>query len=121
MISNVCGCVGFVKNVTDGKEVKNVIVADYTDLGDYHWNDIEDLLQINKEARDAIEHKVSEKVAMAICARLPKNDDEIDSMIRSGYDLAKHMSWEAVVEKFVLKSLHKAAQKNHNKTVCIRA
>ncbi len=115
VVTNVCGCAGFVRKVSGGEEVKNVIIADYTDLNGYNDWDLEDLQQIGKEARDRIEHKVSEKVALEICARLPKNDDEIDSMIKSGYDLAEHMSWEEVVKNYVLKSLDKVLHKEHAK------
>lgn len=125
IISNVCGCAGFVRDVTKGEEVKNVIIADYTNLGNGHINDIDDLLQIGKETRDRIEHKMSEKVALELCARLPRNDAETKSMIQSGYDLAKHMSWEAVVSNYILKGFHDAltakpckevhAQNHHNR------
>ena len=121
VVSNVCGCAGFVKEVTGGQEVKNVIIADYTNLGDYGWADLEDLQQINRQARDQIEHKVSEKVALEICARLPRNDDETNGVIQSGYELAKHMSWESVAENYILKSLNKAIQKKHDRRVQLRA
>jgi len=121
VMSNVCGCAGFVKEVTGGQEVRNVIIADYTNLGDYSWADLEDLQQINRQARDQIEHKVSEKVALEICARLPKNDDETNGVIQSGYELAKHMSWETVAENYILKSLTKAIQKKHDRRVHLRA
>jgi len=121
VVSNVCGCAGFVKEVTGGQEVKNVIIADYTNLGDYGWADLEDLQQINRQARDQIEHKVSEKVALEICARLPRNDDETNDVIQSGYELAKHMSWESVAENYILKSLNKAIQKKHDRRVQLRA
>ena len=112
--TNVCGCAGFVKDVTGGEDVKNVIVADYTQLNWDGWYDFEDYQQINKESRDRVEHQISEKVALEICARLPKNDAEVASMIESGYELAKHMSWEVVVSNYVLKSLRKATQKTHS-------
>lgn len=121
VISNVCGCAGFVKAVPGEAEVRNVILADYTNLGDYSWSDLEDLQQINKEARDHIEHNVSEKVALEICARLPKNDDESNEMLRSGYELARHMSWEVVAQKYVVKGLKKAIEKKHDKQVRLRA
>jgi len=121
VISNVCGCTGFVKAVPGGAEVRNVILADYTNLGDYSWSDLEDLQQINKEARDHIEHNVSEKVALEICARLPKNDDESNDMIRNGYELARHMDWETVAQNYVVKGLKKAIEKKHDKQVKLRA
>ena len=113
VVSNVCGCAGFVKAVTGGQDVRNVIIADYTQLNWDSWYDLEDLQQINKEARDRIEQQVSQRVALEICARLPKQDAEVASMIETGYSLAKHMGWEAVAEKYVLKSLRKATQKQH--------
>ncbi len=119
--TNVCGCAGFVKAVTKGREVKNVIVADYTQLDGGIWYDIEDIKQIGRAERDKIEHHISEKVALELCARLPKNDDEAASMLREGYDLAKHMSWEAVVENYVLKSLHKAVNKKHQQRMNMSA
>jgi hypothetical protein len=121
VISNVCGCAGFLKAVTGGAEVRNVISADYTNLGDYNWSDLEDLQQINREARDHIEHNVSEKVALEICARLPKNDDESNEMLRSGYELARHMSWEVVAQDYVVKGLKKAMDKIHDKQVRLPA
>jgi glycogen synthase len=118
VVSNVCGCAGFVKAVTGGNDVRNVIVADYTDLGaDSDHNDIEGMLRIDRQRRDNIEHNVSGKIAMELCARLPRNDDETEILIRSGYDLAKHMSWDMVVENYVLKSLYKALGAKHYKEV----
>ena len=121
IVTNVCGCAGFVKAVTKGREVKNVIVADYTQLDEDIWYDIEDIKQIGRAERDKIEHHISEKIAFELCARLPKNNEEADSMLQEGYDLAKHMSWEAVVENYVLKSLHKAVKKKHQRHMNISA
>ena len=121
VVSNVCGCAGFVKAVTGGQDVKNVIIADYTQLNWDGWYDLEDLQQIDKAARDRIEHQISQKVALEICARLPKNDAETASMIESGYDLAKHMSWEVVVNNYVLKGLRKAMQKIRQGQIHLRA
>jgi glycosyltransferase involved in cell wall biosynthesis len=113
VVSNVCGCAGFVRDITAGKDVPNVIIADYTDLDRQDYSDIEDMLTIDRYARDRIEKYVSQKVAMEICDRLPKTDGETETMIRTGYDLAKHMSWDVVVENYLLKSLGNALHKQH--------
>ncbi len=105
VFSGVCGCAGFVKDVTGGQETRNVIVADYTNLEAHADSDIEDLLQIDRTVRDHIEAGQSEKVAMQICSRLPKNEVEIESMIETGYNLAKNMSWDVVVRNYLLPSL----------------
>ncbi len=105
VFSSVCGCSGFLRDVTGAKDVKNVILADYTNLVTKSYVDIEDLLQIDRSLRDRIEASESEKVAMQICSRLPNNEDEIESMVRTGYELAKNMSWDVVVKNYLLGSL----------------
>jgi hypothetical protein len=105
VFSSVCGCLGFLRDVTGGQDVQNVIVADYTNLETHDYVDIEDLLQINRPVRDEIEAIQSEKVAMHICSRLPKNEPEVESMVHSGYELAKNMSWDMVVNNYLLNSL----------------
>ena len=110
VISNVCGCAGFVRDVSNGSTFKNVIIADYTDLSDHCFSKIDDPLNIDKAVRKHVENIVSDNVARQICSRLAKNETEIEAMIQDGYDLAKHMSWDAVVRKYLLTSL----QKTHN-------
>ncbi|MCE5184627.1 MAG: hypothetical protein LLF76_00685 [Planctomycetaceae bacterium] len=111
--TSICGCAGFVKAVTEGKDVPNVIFADYTELNGDAGMCLEDMLRIDRSYRDAIEHKISEKVALEICARLPKNDQEFNTMLQTGYELARHMGWESVVSNYVLKGFHKAIRKQH--------
>jgi len=106
VISNVCGCAGFLRDVTGERDVKNVIVADYTSLRTQDYADIEDMLQIDRPVRERIEASVSEKVAMQICSRLANNESEIESMIESGYQLAENMSWDIVVKNYLLRNLY---------------
>lgn len=108
VVSSVCGCAGLVRDISGAEDVKNVIIADYTSLERYNFADIEDVLQIDRSVRDEIEHSVSEIVAMQICSRLAKNESDIESMIESGYNLAKDMSWDVVVKNYLIKSLQKA-------------
>ncbi len=111
VFSSVCGCSGFLRDITGGQDVKNAIVADYTNLTPGKFSDIEDMLQINQPVRDRIEATESEKVSMQICSRLPKNEAEIEGMIQSGYELAKKMSWDIVVKDYLMKSLQKIPEK----------
>lgn len=113
VFSSVCGCSGFLRDVTCGEAVQNVIAADYTNLGTQGLRDIEDLLQIDRTVRDRIEASESEKVAMQICSRLPKNDAELECMIQAGYELAKNMSWDVVVDDYLLSSMRKIPDKIH--------
>ena len=54
VVSSVCGCAGFVNDVTRGEDVKNVIIADYTSLESHVFPDIEDLLQITNGLPEGI-------------------------------------------------------------------
>jgi hypothetical protein len=111
VISSVCGCSGFLRDVTGGQDVKNIIVADYTNLQTQDYADIEDLLHIDRAVRDRIEASVSEKVAMQICSRLPNSEAEIATMIETGHHLAENMSWDLVVKNYLLRSLGEAWHK----------
>ena len=73
----------------------------------------DELVRTKRAEKEEIEHKISEKIALEICARLPKNDNEFNRMLQSGYELARHMGWESVVENYVMKSLNKAVTKKH--------
>jgi glycogen synthase len=108
VFSSVCGCSGFLRDITGTENVKNVIIADYTNLETQKYTDIEDLLQIGRSVRNQIEARESERVAMQICSRLPKSHSEIESMVQTGYELAKNMSWDVAVKDYLLNSLQKA-------------
>jgi len=120
VISSVCGCAGFLRDVTNGQDVKNVIVADYTELKNHMLGDIEDMLQIDRPVRDKIEADVSKEVARKIISRLPKNESEIENMIQTGYSLAKNMSWDVVVKNYLLKNLQKTMDKQHSQSIYTR-
>jgi glycosyltransferase involved in cell wall biosynthesis len=111
VISDVCGCAGFLRDVTGGMDVKNVIVADYTSLQTQDYVDIEDMLRIDRRIRTRIENSVSEKVAMQICSRLPTSEFEIAELVSTGYKLARNMSWDVVVNNYLLDTLNRTGQK----------
>lgn len=103
--SSVCGCAGFVRDVTGGEDVKNVIIADYTDIQNLGSLDVEDLLNIDKDTRDRIETGVAERIAMQICSRLPNSEQETAELIETGWHIAQNMSWNAVVENYLTGTL----------------
>lgn len=111
VISSVCGCAGFVLGIAGAEGAKNLVVADYTKLNSHRFASIEDLLKIDESVRNQIEHSVSEKVAMQICSRLAKSESETENMIKTGYSLAKKMSWDVVVKNYLLPSLQKVLYK----------
>ena len=111
VFTNVCGCAGFLRDTTSGEPVKNAIVADYINLGESTFEDIEDMLQINRDVRDKIEACESQRIAMQLCSRLPKNNAEIEELLKTGYELASKMSWDTVVQHYILPGLHSITEK----------
>jgi glycogen synthase len=105
VITNVCGCAGFVSKVTGGKDVPNVLVADYTRLPP-EANHIQNMLSIGARERDAIEEVEAERVAGEILKRLPADARTREAFIKQGVDLAKHMSWEVVARDYLMPVLN---------------
>ena len=101
VITNVCGCAGFVEKVTGGRDVPNVLVADYTGLPDDHTS-LHQVLAIGPSERGAAEEKEAERVAGEILRRLPTDEKAREAFIAGGYELACRMSWEVVVRDYFL-------------------
>lgn len=110
VFSSVCGCAGFLRDVSPRQDVKNVIVADYIETHLSEQSDIEDLLQINTPALDQSERAVSHRIAHDLLVRLPQNDADVEDLLLRGHALAKNMSWEVVAERYLLTSLQDAWQ-----------
>ncbi|MFA5252886.1 MAG: hypothetical protein WC454_09930, partial [Phycisphaerae bacterium] len=120
VVGSVCGCAGFVLDVAGAEGAKNIVIADYTRLNGHETDKMEDLLKIDDSARREIEQAVSERVAMQVCSRLPKSDAETEDMIKTGYALAKNMSWDEVVKNHLLPCLQKVLDKSHNLVTCAK-
>jgi hypothetical protein len=104
VITNICGCAGFVEKVTGGKPVPNVLVADYTHMP--KGNDtLDNVLSIGSRERDRLEEEVADKVADEIIKRLPMDRKSHEKLIRDGYELAKQMSWEVVSRDYLMPAL----------------
>lgn len=116
VFSECCGCAGFVHKVTGGKETPNVIVADYTDLPTKGLRP-EQLLAIGQPQRDEIEHTVAALVAKDLLDRLPREPKEFEQFIQRGYDLATHMSWDAVARDYVVPGIQRAARAQRLKQI----
>jgi len=101
VITNVCGCAGFVEKVTGDRDVPNVLVADYTGLPDDHAS-LHQVLAIGPSERGAAEEKEAERVAGEILRRLPTDEKAREAFIAGGYELACRMSWEVVVRDYFL-------------------
>jgi hypothetical protein len=132
VFSSVCGCSGLLRDTVnsifaiddctienlqsqiDNLKLSNVIIADYTRLDGWLGNrksTIENLQLLDRAVRDQIEIKESKRVAEEIVQRLPQNESEIESLIRTGYRLAVNMGWDAIVKNYLLSGLQKTPQR----------
>ncbi|MGD0552311.1 MAG: hypothetical protein ABSB25_06630 [Sedimentisphaerales bacterium] len=112
VFTNVSGCAGFVSDAIVGTKpsskdgTRNVIIADYTSI-DGQFPQIKDLLAINRAARDRVEVAESREVADEILMLLPKSNAELAAMIENGRRIAQNMSWDVVVNDYLLPTLEK--------------
>jgi len=108
VVSDVCGCVGFVRRIAPPDQ-PNVVVADYTTLppgvaeGDYRA-----ALGIGQPQRDAVEAANARRVAAEIWAHLPHTAEAMARAIEEGYRISQEMSWEVVVAGYLLPGLKRA-------------
>ena len=107
VVSNVCGCCGFIQRATRERDVPNVVIADYTHLG-IPPDSIETILQFGVTERNEIEAENSRDIAAKLLGRLPRKPRDVEDMIQSGYEIASHMSWEVVVKDYFLPGLQRA-------------
>ena len=107
VVSNVCGCCGFIQRATDNQEVSNVVIADYTHLNTPPTS-LQDVLNIGLAERTQIEVENSRDIAAKLLGRLPRKPRDVEDMIKEGYDIASRMSWEVVVKDYFLPGLKQA-------------
>lgn len=103
VISSVCGCKGFVDHVTASKGTPNVIEADFTQLD--HDRDIESLLGMTRQERDAIERGIAKKIADQIIKRHPATEPARKKMLDQGQALVAKMGWNQVAGESLIPML----------------
>ena len=116
VVSDVCGCVGFVRQSIGmvrlslpveerQRPIANVIMGQYTHLQDWAV----DPMQIGREIRDDVERNTARIVAQLIVENLPRSDEEKQQLILQGYALSQRMSWDVVASEQLLPSLLRVA------------
>ncbi len=108
VVSNVCGCMGFVRAVEAGRQLDNVLEADFLQLPNPRTPDA--LLALDGTERDGIESVEGRRLAEAVIERLPREERTVRRRITDGYELARRMSWDHVVREYFLPSLRRATQ-----------
>ena len=108
VVSNVCGCVGFLNRAAAGAPNPNLILADYVSVpSDWKLWSPWDALRIDEATRASFETRGSYLVAQQNAERLPKSDDDRRRLLESGQHVAQGMSWEVVVNEYLLPALGK--------------
>ena len=112
VVTNVCGCVGFVQHAAQEAGLPhfaNLLQADYTDLrnGLQVYNP-RDALGIGQDVRDRLERANSYNVALAIRATLPVTAKQAGTLLKRGQRVSRRMNWEVVVQDHLLPALRRA-------------
>ncbi len=100
VFTDVCGCSGFFRDTVRrlGKraaDFPNVMEVDYTDLP-RPWA-LEELKNMSRDERDALEEEEARVIARRLCERLPRSDADRRELIAAGQELVEHMGWDAVL------------------------
>lgn len=107
VLNRVCGCSGFLRDVSRGEpNVRNVLIADYTQIENGQAAEMHDLTRIDQTARCQTEARQARSVAAEILQRLPRDEADIEDLLHTGHVLARAMSWTAVVDRYLLGRLH---------------
>ncbi len=108
VLSDACGCAGFVEEVAGGARVPNVIVAEY--CGAAAALSPEELLGMSMERREALENQVARRVAGQLAERLPADRQGVEALLASGWELARRMSWDVVAAERVMPAIESLAR-----------
>jgi hypothetical protein len=107
--SNVCGCMGFARRVAETMPLDgNIIEGNFLTLPDAMT--AADARNITWDQRNAIEQAEARRLAGLIFEALPRDEKSLKRLMDSGYQLARCMSWERVVEDYFLPSLSRTAE-----------
>jgi hypothetical protein len=110
IISNVCGCAGFVNLAEQGQPSGNVIIGDFVrqkDIADeicknFPDNSVQTLLSLDRERRDEIEKIEGRRIAEQLDRVLPRSPGAQQRVLENGFSLADRMSWERVVSEMLM-------------------
>jgi len=105
VVSDVCGCLGFVEQGAGGGMPVGLVRGDYTRL--QVELEIEDALEIGAAVCDRAEAEESRLVATTLEERLPANERQREDVLKRGLAVAEGMSWECVVADYFLPAMER--------------
>lgn len=110
VMNEVCGCAGFVRNVTGGKPDPNAIIVDYTVL-DQELPAWRDGLRIGADQRLSVERRVARNAAEWILSHLPTTPQQYSALSQRGHDAASRMTWDVIARDYFLPAIERAERK----------
>ena len=113
VVSDACGCVGFLREVAAPGRPATHVCGDYTRgrLPRLEGEDAESIHSREDELLEAGERARSGEVAAALAGALPPSDPERTRLLEAGQEAASGMSWEGVVEERFLPVLRRIERK----------
>lgn len=116
VMSEVCGCAGFVHKVTAGKPDPNAIIVDYSVL-DKPLTNYKEGLKILAEQREQVEQRVARQAAEWILTNLPKTPQQAATLLERGHEIASKMSWDVIARDYVLPAIDRALKKERTAVI----
>lgn len=105
VVSEVCGCVGFVRGA--GTLPVGFLQGEYTRLPEaVDWRAA---LELGAPERHQAEVRASAALAKGLLERLPTGNKARERLLAEGYRTASRMSWERVVQEYLLPALQRIA------------
>ncbi|HPO73475.1 MAG TPA: hypothetical protein PLJ31_12020 [Armatimonadota bacterium] len=107
LVSSVCGSAGFALKAADDGKPETVVIADFTALPK-KVRTLEEVRSIGITERDEVEERVCREAAAEVVKRLPEDDQERMALLKKGSALAARMSWDVVVDDYLVPALRSA-------------
>jgi glycosyltransferase involved in cell wall biosynthesis len=102
VVSDVCGCLGFVTRSAP-EDFLCLVRGEYTLLAEDL--DVWEARAIGAEVRARVEREVSRQVAAVMAERLPSTREQSQELLEQGHAVASRMCWERVVEEYFLPAM----------------
>ncbi len=110
LLSSVCGCLDLLGHCAPDGLPDNVLVGDFVRLA--KPVSVSEAIGATRRQRDAVEAAEGKRLAGELMRRLPQNDDDMAELLRAGWELARQLDWERVVEEFFLPAVRRTGRRD---------
>ena len=113
VVSDVCGCIGYVEHSAGRGQVRGLIQGAYTHLE--KPLDLAAVMQLGAASRRQVELGQGRQLATLLADCLPQTLQQAQSLLERGAEVASAMSWEKVVRDGFLPALERIARSGGKK------